>query len=96
MVFHPLKLEGSFLIDLEKGEYDRGFFARYYCEDEYKNLNLDTNIVQNNTSVSKQKSTLRGLHFKHPPNIETNIVRCLNGAIWDVNVELRDGSKIYT
>ena len=95
MIFHPLKLEGSFLIDLEKRADDRGFFARYYCEDEYKNFNLDTNIVQINTSVSKQKGTLRGLHFQHPPNSETKIVRCLNGAIWDVIVDLRDGSRTY-
>jgi len=95
MIFTKIQLKGVHIIDLEKNEDERGFFARFWCHDELKKMGLDTDISQINTSMSKQRGSLRGLHFQRPPNSETKIVRCLRGAIWDVIVDLRYGSKTF-
>lgn len=95
MIFEPLNLEGAYLISLDKKEDDRGFFARYYCEEEFQKYNLNTDWVQMNNSFSKHKGTLRGLHFQKPPHSEVKLIRCFRGAIWDVMVDIRKGSKTY-
>ena len=83
MIFEPLNLEGAYLISLDKKEDERGFFARYYCEDEFRKHNLNTNWVQMNNSFSKHKGTLRGLHFQNPPHSEAKLIRCFRGSIWN-------------
>jgi len=95
MKFNELPLKGAYLIDLEKRGDDRGFFARYWCRNEFEKLGLDTNIVQINNSMSRYNGTLRGLHFQHPPKAESKIVRCISGAIWDVIVDIRKDSETY-
>ena len=95
MIFTPLGLEGAYLISLDKKGDDRGFFARYYCEDEFRKHNLKTNWVQMNNSFSKYKGTLRGLHFQYQPHSEAKLIRCFRGAIWDVMVDIRKNSKTY-
>lgn len=95
MIFEPLNLEGAYLISLDKKEDDRGFFARYYCQDEFRKHNLNTDWIQMNNSYSKHKGTLRGLHFQNPPHSEVKLIRCFRGAIWDVMVDIRKGSKTY-
>lgn len=93
--FTPLKLDGAYLIDLDKREDDRGFFARFFCADEYTKRSLDPNVVQINTSLSRTKGTLRGIHYQVAPKAETKIVRCLRGAIYDVIVDLRQDSATF-
>ena len=93
--FTELPLKGAYTIDLDKREDDRGFFARYWCKNEFEELGLDTNIVQINNSLSPQKGSLRGLHYQRPPKAETKIVRCIRGSIWDVIVDIREGSSTY-
>jgi len=95
MKFKKTGLNGNFLIDLEKREDRRGFFARYYCAKEFSAYGLNTNWLQINNSLSYQAGTLRGLHFQKPPYAEVKLVRCLKGAVWDVVVDLRRGSKTY-
>lgn len=95
MTFEPLELEEAYLISLDKKEDDRGFFARYYCEEEFKKHNLNTNWIQMNNSCSKYKGTLRGLHFQYPPHSEVKLIRCFRGAVWDVMVDIRKGSRTY-
>jgi dTDP-4-dehydrorhamnose 3,5-epimerase len=95
MKFNPTPLEGAFTIDLEKREDDRGFFARLFCENEFDNVGLDRNIVQINNSLSKDKGTLRGIHYQLSPKAETKIVRCIKGSLFDVIVDLRPGSKTF-
>ncbi len=95
MTYNKLPLEGAYLINLNKIEDDRGFFSRFFCVNEFDNIGLDSKISQINTSSSVQKGTLRGLHFQYPPYAETKIVRCINGSIWDVIVDLRQDSKTY-
>jgi dTDP-4-dehydrorhamnose 3,5-epimerase len=95
MKFSETPLKGAYIIELEKRGDDRGFFARFFCEKEYANLNLDNKIVQVNNSLSKDKGTLRGLHYQLPPKAETKIVRCLRGRIFDVIADLRKGSETF-
>jgi len=95
MKFHETGLSGSYLIDLEPHQDERGFFARYYCEREFSTLGLNTRWVQVNDSLSKDKGTLRGLHFQRHPHTEVKLVRCIQGSIWDVIVDVRKGSKTF-
>jgi len=95
MIFKPLPLEGAHLIQLEKFSDERGFFARYFCKEEFKKTGLESEFVQVNNSLSRKKGTLRGLHFQRPPQAEVKLVRCIKGAIWDVIVDIRKGSKTY-
>lgn len=95
MKFQQTPLKGNYLINLEKKEDDRGFFARFFCKNEFLKYDLNTNWVQINNSLSKTVGTLRGLHFQREPNAEVKLVRCLRGAIWDVVVDIRESSKTY-
>lgn len=95
MIFNETHLLGAFLIDLEKKEDERGFFARYYCKDEFLNYNLEVNWTQINNSLSLRKGTLRGLHFQQEPHSEVKLVRCIRGAVWDVIVDIRLNSLSY-
>jgi len=95
MKFNPTPLPGAYTIDLEKREDDRGFFARLFCVNEYDTVGLDRNIVQINNSLSKDKGTLRGIHYQLAPKAETKIVRCIRGSLYDVIVDLRPDSPTF-
>ena len=95
MKFTETKLGGSFLIDLEKREDERGFFGRYYCQNEFSERDLNTTWVQINNSSNKYQGTLRGIHFQRAPYSEVKLVRCIKGAIWDVIVDLRNHSETF-
>jgi dTDP-4-dehydrorhamnose 3,5-epimerase len=95
MKYTETPLLGSYLIDLEPRADERGFFARYFCEHEFLAQGLNTSWVQINTSLSIETGTLRGLHFQRQPHAEVKMVRCLQGAIWDVIVDLRAGSMTF-
>lgn len=95
MKFTETPLHGSFLIDLEPKQDERGFFARYFCEQNFSELGLNTRWMQINNSLSAECGTLRGLHFQRPPHSEVKLVRCIQGAIWDVIVDLREDSITY-
>ena len=92
MIFTNINIEGPKIIDLKKIADIRGFFARLWCKNEFKDNGIDFEIKQINTSLSTNKGTLRGLHFQYPPKSEGKIVRCVSGAIWDVVVDLRKNS----
>jgi len=95
MLFRKTPIKDVLLIDLELQSDQRGFFARYFCEKEFSEAGLNSNWVQINNSMSSEIATLRGLHFQHPPHAEVKLVRCLRGSIWDVVVDLREGSDTY-
>lgn len=95
MKFEEIPLKGSYLIKLEPNVDSRGFFSRIFCSKEFEKLSLNSNWVNINNSLSKYKSTLRGLHFQKAPNQEVKLVRCINGAIWDVIVDLRPNSMTF-
>src|SRR3989338_7626222 len=95
MMFNELSLQGAFLVDLEKMEDDRGFFARTFCQHEFERSGLSPHLVQCNTSFNKKRGTLRGMHFQIPPFEEIKLVRCTQGAIFDVIIDMRKDSNTY-
>jgi len=95
VIFHKTSLQDAFLIDLEKRGDDRGFFARTMCRQEFAAHGLDTEYVQQNTSFSAYKGTIRGMHYQLPPHTEAKLVRCIEGAIVDIIVDLRRDSPTY-
>lgn len=95
MIFIETELAGAYIIDLERREDDRGFFARTWCQQEFEAHGLVARIVQANTSYNKLKGTLRGMHYQRAPYAETKLVRAARGAIYDVIVDLRPASPTY-
>ena len=95
MIFSETKLKGAFTIDIERREDSRGFFARGFCQNEFKAHGLKSVIAQANIAFNHKKGTLRGMHFQFPPAAETKLVRCTRGAILDIIVDLRPESPTY-
>jgi dTDP-4-dehydrorhamnose 3,5-epimerase len=95
MKFTETKLTGAFVIELERREDERGFFARAFCQDEFAEHGLNTRIAQANVAFNRRKGTLRGMHFQFPPAAESKLVRCTRGAIVDMIVDLRPESPTY-
>lgn len=89
MKFSPTKLPGVWILDLERQEDERGFFARSWCRLEFEKHGLDPRLVQCNMSFNRRKGTLRGMHYHAAPHQEAKLVRCIRGAIYDVAVDLR-------
>jgi dTDP-4-dehydrorhamnose 3,5-epimerase len=96
MKFTPLPLDGAFLIELDRHEDQRGYFARTFCREEFARHGLVAEYVQMSTSFNKHKGQIRGMHFQEVPYEETKIVRCTQGAIYDVIVDLRKNSPTYS
>lgn len=92
MKFMPTPIAGAFIVELELLEDERGCFARSFCRDEFVAHGLDPAVVQCNISFNHRRGTLRGLHYQVKPHEEAKLVRCTQGAIWDVIVDLRENS----
>lgn len=95
MKFIETVLKGAFVIEIEKREDSRGFFARSFCKDEYAKVGLYNEIIQINNSLSKHTGTLRGMHYQLAPKQEDKIVRCIKGAIYDVIIDMREDSETF-
>lgn len=95
MRFTPTPLAGAFLIDLEPRADARGMFARAFCAREFAEHGLETVLVQANISSNARAGTVRGLHFQRGDDAEVKLVRCVSGAIYDVIVDMREGSETY-
>jgi len=95
MIFTETKLKGAFVIEIERREDSRGFFARVFCQHEFGAHGLKPIIAQANVAFNHYKGTLRGMHFQFPPAAETKLVRCTRGAILDIIVDLRPESPTY-
>jgi len=95
MIFVETELPGAYIVELERREDDRGFFARAFCQNEFEAHGLKPIIAQANIASNRTKGTLRGMHFQYPPAAETKLVRCTRGAIVDIIVDLRPESPTY-
>ena len=95
MIFTPAPVPGVWIIDVDRREDVRGFFARTWCREEFEAHGLDPRVVQCNLSRNGRRGTLRGMHWQEAPHGETKLVRCSRGAIWDVVVDLRQDSASY-
>ena len=95
MIFTETKLDGAFIIEIERLEDSRGFFARSFCQKEFVAHGLKPIIAQANIAYNHLEGTMRGMHFQFPPAAETKLVRCTRGAILDIIVDLRPESPTY-
>ena len=95
MQFIETKLPGAYIINLDTLEDDRGFFARAFCQKEFEENGLRSNIAQCNLSFNHKKGTLRGMHYQVKPYEEVKMVRCTQGKILDVIIDLRKDSATY-
>ena len=95
MIFTETPLDGAYVIEQELITDNRGFFSRTFCAAEFQKNGLEAEFVQFNNSFSSSKGTLRGLHYQLDPFSEVKVVRCVRGALWDVVVDLRIGSRTY-
>lgn len=92
MILTPTAVPGPVLVDLERREDERGFFARTFCREEFAAAGLEPVVEQANLSFNHRAGTLRGMHLQVAPAEEAKLVRCTRGAIVDVVVDLREGS----
>jgi dTDP-4-dehydrorhamnose 3,5-epimerase len=92
MKFRGTSLKGAYIIELEPYFDDRGLFARTFCKDEFKRINHDKEFVQFNHSHTLKKGTFRGMHYQLPPYTETKLIRCIRGKVYDVIIDIREGS----
>lgn len=95
MIFTETPLAGAWIVELEERSDERGFFARTFCQEEFAAHGLKTSIAQANCSFNHRAGTLRGMHFQYPPAAETKFIRCTQGALYDVIVDLRPESPTY-
>ena len=95
MIFHETPIAGAFIAELDRKTDPRGFFARAFCEDELRAMGVEFRAVQANLSHSNCKGTLRGMHYQGEPVSETKFIRCVNGAVWDVIIDMRPKSPTY-
>jgi dTDP-4-dehydrorhamnose 3,5-epimerase len=95
MIYRETRLNGAFVIELEKNADSRGFFARTWCQREFQERGLNPRLVQCNISFNKKAGTLRGMHYQAAPCQEAKLVRCTRGSIFDVIIDLRPNSSTY-
>jgi len=95
LIFNETRLKGIFIVEPERIEDERGFFARTWCRHEFEARQLNTNLVQCSISFNQKKGTLRGLHYQAAPYEEVKLIRCTMGSIYDVVVDLRPLSPTF-
>ncbi|HMJ48431.1 MAG TPA: dTDP-4-dehydrorhamnose 3,5-epimerase [Ferruginibacter sp.] len=95
MIFNSTKLTGAFTIDVQPFQDSRGFFTRTFCEREFAAHGLVQHFVQANHSGTQGKGVIRGMHFQHAPHCEVKLVKCVQGAIFDVIIDVRVGSPTF-
>jgi len=95
VILNETSLKGAFVIEPERVEDERGFFARTYCRDSFLSHGLNPNLAQCNISFNRRKGTLRGMHFQIKPHEESKLVRVTRGAVYDVIIDLRSGSPTF-
>jgi dTDP-4-dehydrorhamnose 3,5-epimerase len=95
MIFSETRLQGAFVVELDRKEDSRGFFARTFGQEEFAERGLNPVVAQASVAFNRAKGTIRGMHFQFPPVAETKLVRCTRGAVLDVIVDLRPESPTY-
>ena len=95
MEFEATSINGAYIVRMNKIEDERGFFARLFCQDEFKAQGMVDTVVQANLSHNTHTGTVRGMHYQTLPALETKLVRCIKGAIVDTIVDMRPESDTY-
>ncbi|PIG93774.1 dTDP-4-dehydrorhamnose 3,5-epimerase [Gloeocapsopsis sp. IPPAS B-1203] len=95
MKFIKTKLKDAFIIDIEQRQDHRGFFARTFCAREFAAHGLKPVVAQGNLSFNYKKGTVRGMHYQIAPAREVKLIRCTQGAIYDVIIDMRPDSPTF-
>jgi len=95
VIFVETELPGAFVVELERREDERGFFARAWCRREFEQHGLAGRLLQCNISFNERAGTLRGMHYQVAPNAEAKFIRCTRGEVYDVIVDLRPSSPTF-
>jgi dTDP-4-dehydrorhamnose 3,5-epimerase len=95
MIFVETGLKGAFIIEPQRLEDERGFFARTWCQREFESHGLSSRLLQCSVSFNARRGTLRGMHFQRAPHEEARLIRCTMGAIYDVIIDLRPESSTF-
>ena len=95
ITFRETKLKGAFVIEPEEFKDDRGFLKRSFSQQEFAEHGLNPNVAECNISFSKNRYTIRGMHFQRPPFAQAKLVRCTKGAVYDVIIDLRPDSPTF-
>ncbi|OGH16077.1 MAG: dTDP-4-dehydrorhamnose 3,5-epimerase [Candidatus Levybacteria bacterium RIFCSPHIGHO2_02_FULL_40_18] len=95
MKIHKTKIRGVYVIEAEPKVDDRGYFMRIYAKEVLKKNKIEFDIVHINRSFTKQKGTIRGIHYQIKPHAENKIIQCLHGKVFDVAIDLRRNSKTF-
>ena len=94
-ILHSTPIDGLHVIEREPLGDSRGFLERMFCQDSLGQFLQGKTVRQINRTLTRQKGTVRGLHFQNPPHAEIKIVTCVKGQVWDVAVDLRRGSPTF-
>ena len=95
MIFKNTPIIDAYEINLEYNDDNRGFFARFFCDKEFKEKKLINKFIQINNSFTKKRGTIRGMHYQKKPQEEVKVIRCISGRIFDVIIDLRKKSNTY-
>jgi dTDP-4-dehydrorhamnose 3,5-epimerase len=95
VIFTETKLPAVFVVEPDRFEDERGFFARLLVKEEFEGRGLDTRLAQYVLSFNRRRGTLRGLHYQVSPHEQAKLVRCTAGSVYDVVVDLRPAGKTY-
>jgi dTDP-4-dehydrorhamnose 3,5-epimerase len=95
MTFEETKIAGVFIVIPERHQDERGFFARTWCENEFREHGLSPRLVQCSLSFNLKKGTLRGVHYQAKPHPEAKLVRCTRGSLYDIALDLRSDSPTH-
>jgi len=95
MIFEKTDFEGVYIIEIEKQIDERGFFARSWDKNDFEENGLNSKLTQCNISLNNKKGTLRGMHYQIKPYQETKLIRCTQGRLFDVIIDLRIDSKSF-
>jgi dTDP-4-dehydrorhamnose 3,5-epimerase len=95
MKFTPTSFGDVWVVDPEPRADGRGFFARTYCEKEFRAHGLNTRWVQHNQTLTRTRGSVRGMHWQAAPKGEIKLVRCLAGSVMDVVVDVRPESPNF-
>ncbi len=95
MKFTPTKIAGVWIVDMERHEDERGWFARTWCAEEFRKHGLNPRLAQCSVSFNRRRGTLRGMHWQSAPHEEAKLVRCTRGAIFDLALDMRLSSRTF-
>jgi dTDP-4-dehydrorhamnose 3,5-epimerase len=95
MIYNETNVKGSYVIEPDRFDDERGFFSKIWDHKEFAQRGLSTDFAQFNLAYNHKAGTLRGMHFQAAPNEEVKLVRCTRGSVYDVIIDLRPASPTY-